>query len=153
MLESTLNFQWKRFDELTTSELYQLLRLRQQVFVVEQNCVYLDADGLDLHCFHALAFDRSERLLATARILPNGLHFAEVSIGRVATSAEARGQGHGRAVVQSALEQVEHRFPDQPIRIAAQRYLEQFYASFGFAVDSKPYLEDGIEHVEMLKRY
>jgi ElaA protein len=149
--EDALPIEWKAFADLTVSELYAVLRLRQQVFVVEQRCAYLDADGLDSHSWHALARNSAGELDATARILPAGLAFQEVSIGRVVSATQSRRLGLGKRVFASAVEQVGVLFATQPIRIGAQRYLVQFYRGFGFEVDSAPYFEDGIEHVEMLK--
>lgn len=127
------------------------MQLRQQVFVVEQNCPYLDADGLDFLSRHVFATDtKTAQLIACARIVPPLTRFAESSIGRVANRIDQRGTGLGIELMQRTL-----AFCDQvgidKIRISAQRYLEKFYTSFGFSVDSAPYEEDGIAHIEMLR--
>ncbi len=127
------------------------MELRQQVFVVEQKCVYLDADGLDTACIHGLASSNAT-LVAYARILPPGLAFdAAASIGRVVTHPSARGTGLGRALVAEALRETQHRFPTHDITIGAQAYLRRFYEAFGFAAIGEPYDEDGIMHIHMTR--
>ncbi|NUN99505.1 MAG: GNAT family N-acetyltransferase [Saprospiraceae bacterium] len=151
MTGSTLQFTCKFFEELTLHELYELMALRQIVFAVEQNCPYLDADGKDLKCWHLMGRNGEGKLLAVARLLPEGLSYpGYASIGRVASAPEARGTGAGRQLMQAALSEMARLFPGLPIRIGAQQYLIKFYESFGFQVDSEVYLEDGIPHVEMV---
>lgn len=140
------------FEALGARELQRIHRARQQVFVVEQNCVYLDADEADEVSWHLAAWrDGTAELLAYARIVPPGVKYAEASIGRVITSAAARGTGLGRELVRRAVEQAEAIFPGRGIRISAQAHLARFYASFGFASVGDEYLEDGIPHIEMLR--
>lgn len=159
--------QWilKRFDELTPDELYALLRLRSEVFVVEQNCVFQDMDGADDVCHHVMGWtggiDRPDGLGgfvtepaflgAYARIVPPGVKFREPSIGRIATSPARRGQGFGRTLVAQSLTHLYELYGQQPVRIGAQQYLEQFYGAFGFVKTGDMYLEDNIPHIEMLK--
>lgn len=143
------DWQLRRFESLTVMELYGLLQLRAQVFVVEQQCIYQDVDGHDPLALHLLGL-RSGRLVACARILPPGVTFAEVSIGRVVTAPAVRGDGLGRALMLQALDACAEAFPGQPVRIGAQSHLQRFYAGLGFVTASSPYDEDGIEHVEML---
>ena len=147
-------WRWCRFDELDVFELDAIYRARQQVFVVEQHCVYLDADGVDAHAFHLAAWsvDRSMPL-AYARIVRPGKKYAEPSIGRVITTATARGTGLGRELVQRAIGHCGEVFAGHAIRISAQTRLERFYAELGFAAVSTPYLEDGIAHSEMLRPF
>ena len=145
-----VHFEWLPFSELTARDVHDLLQLRQRVFVVEQRCAYLDADGADPLCWHGLGRRRGS-LVATARLVPPGLKFVEPAIGRVVTAPEARGTGVGRALMLAAITQVQRLHPGQPIRLGAQRYLERFYASLGFEVAGEPYDEDGIPHVEMVK--
>jgi ElaA protein len=146
-----MNLVWtyKNFDELTTRELYAILQLRNEVFVVEQNCVYQDIDNKDLKSFHLMAFD-GDILAAYCRILPAGLSFEEASIGRVITAPSHRGKGIGVTLLEKAIQAVSTTFNTKPIKIGAQLYLKKFYESFGFTQTSDVYLEDGIEHVDMV---
>ncbi|MFZ5446027.1 MAG: GNAT family N-acetyltransferase [Myxococcota bacterium] len=144
-------FDWVPFDRLSVSELHDLLQLRQRVFVVEQQCAYLDLDGADPLCWHGLG-RLDGRLVATARLVPPGLKFVEPAIGRVVTAPEVRRTGMGRALMSEAVVQVQRLYPGEDIRIGAQRYLERFYESFGFEAEGEPYDEDGIPHVEMVRR-
>lgn len=139
-----------RFDDLGVVDLYALLRLRAEVFVVEQRCAYLDPDGADPACWHLLG-ERAGDLLAYARLVPAGLKFTEASIGRVVTDPATRGSGLGHALMREAIERVHALWTPQPIRIGAQAHLQAFYGQHGFAVDGPLYNEDGIEHVEMLR--
>lgn len=148
---TTLSFDWLPFDRLSGREVHDVLQLRQRVFVVEQTCAYLDADGADPQCWHGLG-RQGDQLVATARLVPPGLKYVEPAIGRVVTAPEARKSGVGRALMVSAIAQVKRSFPGQDIRLGAQRYLEKFYASLGFEVDGEPYDEDGIPHIEMVRR-
>ncbi|MCU0432009.1 MAG: GNAT family N-acetyltransferase [Bacteroidia bacterium] len=144
-----LVWQCKPFNTLQAAELYKLLQLRAAVFVVEQNCPYLDPDDKDILSLHVWC-SRGNDMLACARILPGGVSYHEVSIGRVATSAAARGTGLGRELMQYCLKQIVHTFGHVPVRIGAQCYLEKFYNEFGFERVGEDYLEDDIPHVEML---
>ncbi len=145
-----MNWILKPFEELTLQELYSSLRLRAEVFVVEQNCAYLDLDNKDQKSFHLLGYE-GEILVAYTRLLPAGISFKEASIGRVVTLPKARKSGFGRRLMIESITGVYRLFGPQPIRIGAQLYLKKFYASFGFEKVSDIYLEDGIEHIEMLK--
>lgn len=151
-----LTWRWSRFDELSPDELYAVLQLRQRVFVVEQRCPYLDADGLDAGAYHLRGWlfggDGGEVLGAYVRILPPGLKYAEPSIGRVVTHPRLRRTGLGKQLMREAIRRVEMLAAGAPVRIGAQCYLEPFYEEFGFAADSAPYDEDGIMHVEMVRR-
>jgi ElaA protein len=140
----------KPFAELSPTELYAIMHLRNQVFVVEQNCVFQDADNKDQLAYHAMVWNKNE-LVAYSRLLPPGVTFAEKSIGRIASSPAYRGIGAGKLIVKTALELCTKLFGDGPTRIGAQRYLEKFYGNFGFVKTGGIYLEDGIEHVEMIK--
>ncbi|MBD0278029.1 MAG: GNAT family N-acetyltransferase [Flavisolibacter sp.] len=139
----------KRFDELTPFQLYAALQLRSAVFVVEQNCVYLDADDKDQNSYHLLGF-ADNKLVAYTRIVPASIMYQEVSIGRVVTAPGVRRTGVGRQLMQQSIKSVYNLFNNVPIRIGAQLYLQEFYASFGFQQISDVYLEDGIEHIYML---
>ncbi len=134
------------FAELTVDELYAIIALRERVFVVEQACVYLDADGRDQASRH-LWLEDGGAILAYARVVPAGLKLAEVSIGRVIIAPEARGRGLARELMLRALATV----PGASVALSAQAHLEKFYASLGFARTSETYDEDGIPHVDMLR--
>lgn len=140
----------KPFDQLTPFELYAILRLRNEVFVVEQNCVFQDADNKDQACYHLLLY-RQEELVAYARLVPAGVTFTEISIGRIVTSPEVRGTGVGKILMQHALEQTYNLLGKAPIRIGAQLYAIGFYEAFGFEAVGRIYDEDGIDHIEMIK--
>jgi ElaA protein len=152
--DARISWQWSRFSELTTQDLYAVVQLREAVFVVEQNCPYPDADGRDPNAWHLLGWTQTtpkRTLVAYARIFEPGIRYDQASIGRVVTSGEVRGTGLGRVLMAEALRRVESLAPAQPVKIAAQRRLEDFYLSFGFKTISDPYEEDGIIHVDMLK--
>jgi ElaA protein len=148
-------WQWSRFSELRPDDLYAMVRLREAVFVVEQNCPYLDADGRDSRAWHLLGWNKvagAERsLVAYARVFEPGVRYTEGSIGRVATVQEVRRTGVGRRLMAEALRRLETLAPGEKIKIAAQRRLEAFYAGFGFTTVSAPYEEDGIMHVDMVR--
>lgn len=146
-------WQWSRFSELTPEDLYAVVRLREAVFIVEQNCPYPDADGRDPNAWHLLGWVQGSNrrsLVAYARLFEPGVRYDEGSIGRVVTAPEVRGTGVGKALMAEALRRIESLAPGQPIKIAAQRRLEDFYLGLGFRTVSAPYEEDGIIHVDML---
>ncbi|WP_047198344.1 GNAT family N-acetyltransferase [Caldimonas brevitalea] len=130
--------------------LYDVLALRQRVFILEQG-PYLDADGLDQHAWHLLGRDEAGRLLAYLRVVDPGLKYAEPSIGRVVTDAAARGLGLGRRLVAEAVAGLDRLWPGHANRISAQTHLQAFYCAFGYQPVGEPYLEDGIPHIEMLR--
>ncbi|NTX51369.1 GNAT family N-acetyltransferase [Myxococcus sp. CA051A] len=150
------NWQWKAFSELTLDELYDVLALRQEVFIVEQKSLYLDVDGLDRSALHLLAFEDAgpqSFLAAYLRILPPDVKFPGASsLGRVVTSPRARGRGLGRELTARGITRLEALYPDADIRISAQDYLRAFYTSLGFVAEGDIYDEDGIPHVEMVRR-
>jgi ElaA protein len=148
-----VTFECLHFTALTARALYDLLKLRSEVFVVEQQCVYLDPDGLDTEAHHLLGWSvgSSPELTCGVRILAPGAVYAEASIGRVVTAPSQRGGGLGRRLMERALEETAQLHPGHAIRIGAQAYLEGFYASLGFVTVSEPYDEDGIPHVTMLR--
>ena len=143
---------YKRFDELKLDELYNILRLRQNVFVIEQDCIYPDIDEVDKHAFHLFAeHQKSGELCAYLRVLAPGLKFAEASIGRVLIHEAYRGTGLGRELMLKSLSEIERAYPNTAIKISAQVYLEHFYQELGFITTSKPYDEDGIMHIDMVR--
>jgi len=147
-----ITYKIKSFPELHVNELYDLLRLRSEVFVVEQNCVFLDPDNKDQQCHHVLVYADGQ-LAAYCRIVPAGLSYAELSIGRVISAPAFRGTGVGRTVMQFAITACRDLFGDGDIRIGAQTYALPFYQALGFNPQGEVYDEDGIEHIEMLRKW
>jgi ElaA protein len=142
---------WSRFDELGLHALYELLALRQRVFILEQG-PYLDADGLDQQAWHLLGRDGEGKLVAYLRVVDPGFKYDEPSIGRVVTDASVRGSGVGRLLVAEGVAGCDRLWPGLPIRISAQAHLQRFYGETGFETVGEPYLEDEIPHVQMLRR-
>lgn len=140
----------KSFQELSIDELYDLLRLRAEVFIVEQNCPYLDLDDKDQKCDHLLVYD-SQRLVGYCRLLPAGVSFDEISIGRVISAPSHRGTGVGKIVMELGIRYCKELFGAGPIRIGAQVYAKPFYEALGFVEEGEEYLEDDIPHVEMVR--
>jgi len=139
------------FNELNPLELYEILRLRMQVFVLEQHCFYQDLDNLDQTAYHLCARNQEGKLLAYARILEPGVKFQEASVGRILTAKIARGQGLGKELIVRAIEFVASKFSESDILISAQSHLEVFYNAFGFTKVSEPYEDAGIMHIDMLR--
>lgn len=142
---SAVTWQWATFADLKLADLYALMALRQKVFIVEQKCAYLDADGLDASAWHLVV--RTKSIVGTLRVLPAGTRFPEMSIGRVCTSMEVRRSGLGREMMRKAIA----RFGDRVLVLSAQAYLQRFYEEFGFVVTGEPYLEDDIPHLKMTR--
>nr|WP_315493475.1 GNAT family N-acetyltransferase [uncultured Rhodoferax sp.] len=186
-MSDTLTWQWLPFDALSREQLYELLRLRSEVFVVEQNCIFQDMDGLDDQAMHllgvrasadsapcpppalrapplptqnplppelpgALAGKGAQELVAYVRCFPAGVTFDEASIGRVVTRQSARGGGLGHVLMAEAIRALQQQWGVQPIRIGAQAHLKNFYERHGFADVGKAYVEDGIDHLEMVRQ-
>ncbi len=147
-------YQWvcKTFQELSVNELYSLLRLRSDVFVVEQNCVFLDQDNKDQYCYHIMGWE-GKTLVAGTRLVPKGVSYPDYhSIGRVVNSRDHRGLGLGKELMEYSIEKCIEHFGNGPIKIGAQLYLKKFYESFGFVQSSEVYDEDGIDHIEMIRQ-
>ena len=145
-----ITFKIKRFNELSTVELYSLLQLRSEVFVVEQNCVYQDVDGKDNKAIHVLGYFDTE-LAAYSRLFDKGIYFEEASIGRVVVSPKHRDKKLGHDLMQVSIAAVNEHFKEHNITISAQEYLKKFYESHGFVQTSEMYLEDDIPHIQMKK--
>jgi ElaA protein len=146
-----INWSFKKFDNLTPNELYSVLQLRNEVFVVEQNCVFQDADNKDQDSHHLMGWD-NEMLVAYARIVPLGIAYDSFpSIGRVVTSPKLRRSGLGKILMQQSIEHLQKLLGESSIKLGAQLYLKNFYESFGFVQSSEVYMEDGIPHIEMVR--
>ena len=147
-----MELEWKciLFDNLTVNELYAIMFLRNEVFVVEQNCVFQDADYKDQFCYHLMAWHGSN-LAAYARLVPPGVSYTEMSIGRVITAMSYRGAGVGKQLLERAILNCTLIFGEKPIKIGAQLYLKKMYESFDFQQVGEVYLEDGIEHIYMYR--
>ncbi len=147
-------WQWSAFADLSAADLYQVLQKRQDVFILEQTCLYPDMDGLDEGAHHLLGWrviDGKRELAAYMRVLAPGAKYVEMSLGRVLTAPCARGTGIGHELLTQGIAHAERQHPGHRIRIGAQQHLEKFYAGFGFATISEPYDEDGIMHIDMLR--
>lgn len=144
-----IQYALKSFDALTIQEFHDLVSLRIEIFVVEQNCPYQELDGKDLKSWHVLGTEDG-KLVATARILPPGLSYPEVSIGRVAMASSQRKKGEGHLLMKFCMLAIIKQFGRVPVRLSAQEHLLAFYEKHEFKSTGKTYLEDGIPHVEML---
>ena len=146
-----LDFKIKKFEFLTTSELYDILQLRAEVFVVEQDCVYQDVDGKDQDAVHVMGY-KNEKLVAYTRIFGPGGYFENASIGRVVVQENERAHTYGYDLMNTSIEAVERYYNETTIKISAQTYLKRFYNNLGFKEVGEGYLEDGIPHIGMLKK-
>lgn len=145
-----IHWQIKHFNDLSLNEFHDIIALRINVFVVEQNCPYPDLDGKDKKSYHLIARNGMGDIVGTARILPPGLAYNEAAIGRVALDEKTRGHGLGHDLMDQAIQFAELEFGDSSIKISAQKHLENYYHKHGFVSTGKEYLEDGIPHVEMM---
>ena len=149
-----IEWQWLDFESIPREDLYEVLRQRQEVFVLEQKCLYPDLDGYDQAAHHLMAWhvvDGQRRLAAYLRCIAPGVKFPEMSLGRVLTAASARGSGIGRQLIEQGIRHAEALHPGHRFRIGAQLYLEKFYGGFGFQTVTAPYDEDGIMHIDMVR--
>jgi len=145
-----LDWQIKHYRDLTLNEFHDIIALRSEVFVVEQNCAYQDLDGKDKKCYHLICRNGIGKIVATARILPPGLSYDDTAIGRVVIEEELRGQGTGNDMMSHCIDFCLKEFGNAPIIISAQKHLEDYYGKHEFKSTGKEYLEDGIPHVEMM---
>ena len=144
-----LTWQWTRFAGLSGDDVYDMLALRARIFVLEQDCAYLDPDGLDRQSWHLLGRGADGRLLAYVRVCDPGVKFEPPSIGRVVVDASLRGTGLGHRLIAEALRRCDETWPGQRNRIGAQAHLQEFYGRHGYVPDSEIYLEDDIPHIDM----
>ena len=141
----------KYFDDLTIPELYDILQLREEVFQIEQNCIYKDIDDKDKKCYHLMLYNNTE-LVAYCRLVPEGISYdGYASIGRVVSKTNYRKEGYGRQLMEKAMEKIAKVFPYLPVKISAQLYLQKFYESYGFITEGEWYMEDEIPHIAMVK--
>ncbi|OGT51305.1 MAG: hypothetical protein A3F17_03225 [Gammaproteobacteria bacterium RIFCSPHIGHO2_12_FULL_41_15] len=147
-----IHWNWKSFHQLTLDELYDLLHLRMRVFVLEQQCIYLDVDCLDQKSWHLIGY-LDDTLVAYLRVLPPGLKQAEVSFGRVALDESVRSKGLGKLMMAKTLAFLQQQYPKAPIKISAQSYLQKFYEAYGFAAQSEPYDDHGVMHIDMQRNF
>lgn len=153
-MTTMIKWQWATFDELSLHELYEILKIRQAIFVVEQDCAYQDADDLDQVAWHLIGWHKGthkKTIVAYLRVVFPGKKFPEPSIGRVLVAPELRKTGLGKKLTAKAVAHIADEYPNTAIRISAQQHLEKFYSEFGFKTVSSPYKEDGIPHIEMLR--
>lgn len=144
-----MSFTLKTFEQLTNTELYNILKVRTEVFIVEQNCPYPEVDGKDLQSYHLYKEENGE-IIAYLRILARGVSYKELSIGRVLVKKEYRGRKLAQQMMEHALQFIQNELNETTVKIQAQEYLRKFYRSFGFEAISETYLEDNIPHIDML---
>jgi len=145
-----LDFKWSRIENLSALELFTIIKARESVFVVEQQCPYQETDDMDLYSWH-LAASINNQLAAYVRVVDPGIKYEQPSIGRVMTISEFRNLKIGRSLMNEAIRFTEEQYPQMGIKIGAQVYLQKFYESLGFEAVSEPYDEDGIPHIDMMK--
>ena len=145
-----LNIEVKKFSELSLTELYDILQLRSEVFVVEQDCVYQDIDGKDAEALHIIGYNNN-KIVAYTRCFPPGYYFEEAAIGRVVVKGSERKYGYGHEIMKASARAIEQHFNTSQIKLSAQQYLIKFYESHGFQTIGEGYLEDGIPHIAMVK--
>ncbi len=146
-----IKFICKHYNRLNKTELYEAMRLRQEIFVVEQNCAYVDADGKDLHGWHLFGRNESGQLAVYTRLLPVGISYADyASIGRVVADKSVRGTGAAQLLMKESIKRLKKFCPDDKIKIGAQAHLKRFYEAFGFQQSGDAYDEDGIPHIPMI---
>lgn len=145
-----MNITVKTFKELNSMELYSILQLRAEVFVVEQNCVYQDLDGKDQNALHVIGTKR-DKIVAYTRIFKAGFYYDVASIGRVVVAQEERRYGYGKVIMEASIQAVKEHLNEETIKISAQEYLKNFYYDLGFKEVGEGYLEDGIPHIAMIK--
>ena len=153
MIENVLNIEWRviPFKSLNVESLYEIIQLRQEIFIVEQDCPYIDADGVDLKCIHISGY-HNKKLIAYSRIMPPDINYKEASIGRIITKKEFRGHGIGYQLVSISIDEIYKNYGNHPIRLSGQTYARAFYEKLGFIGEGEEYLEDGIPHISLVKQ-
>ncbi len=146
-----MNIEVKKFDELNTTTLYDILQLRSEIFVVEQDCVYQDLDGKDQKALHVIG-KKNNKVVAYTRVFRSGDYFEHSSIGRVVVAKDQRQYGYGKVIMNASIKAVKEHLNEDTIKISAQTYLKKFYNGLGFKEYGEEYLEDGIPHVAMMKK-
>lgn len=152
-MTSSVEWRWWSWRDLAPDVLHDFLKLRSDVFVVEQNCVFPDMDERDRDCEHLCGHDTSGKLIAYLRLVPPGIKSGEPALGRVVVEQPARGTGLGRALMVEGLRRCAELYPGKTVKVSAQQHLEDFYNSLGFKTVGAPYLEDGIWHLDMIRLY
>jgi len=145
-----IDWTWKKFEDFSGAEMHEMLSVRENVFVVEQECAYLEADDLDKQSWHLIGRNPSGILIAYARITFPGSKYDEPTFGRVLTVQKSRGIGLGRKIIKECIKKSNSEYPGMSVRISAQTYLIKFYKDFGFKIVGQPYDDEGIEHIDML---
>src|SRR6056300_33273 len=148
MINTEIKYIWKAFDELSSDELYAMIHLRQKVFIVEQDCPYIDADYTDQEAFHLLVYKNND-LIGYLRAFRPGIKYEGSSLGRIVTEIDSRGLGIGKEIIKEGVNFLLKEYPDHEIVISAQHRLEHFYVELGFAARGEVYLEDDIDHIQM----
>ncbi|MDB2604514.1 GNAT family N-acetyltransferase [Gammaproteobacteria bacterium] len=148
MINTEIKYIWKAFDELSSDELYAMIHLRQKVFIVEQDCPYIDADYTDQDAFHLLVYKNND-LIGYLRAFKPGIKYEGSSLGRIVTEINSRGLGIGKEIIKEGVNFLSREFPNHEIIISAQHRLEHFYIDLGFSARGEVYLEDDIDHIEM----
>jgi ElaA protein len=146
----TIIWRWLKFADLTASELYDIISLREAIFVVEQICPYLDADGLDKSAYHLIGSNQADQVVAYLRLLPPGIKFSDPGLGRIVVALEERRRGIGEGLIGEGLRKARELYPGRSVHISAQQRLQQYYEKFGFNRITEIYDEDGIPHIEMV---
>ena len=148
MINTEIKYIWKAFDELSSDELYAMIHLRQKVFIVEQDCPYIDADYTDQEAFHLLVYKNND-LIGYLRAFKPGIKYEGSSLGRIVTEINSRGLGIGKEIIKEGVNFLSREFPNHEIIISAQHRLEHFYIDLGFSARGEVYLEDDIDHIQM----
>ena len=152
-LDEMLNWTFKHYKDLSLDEFHDCIALRIKVFVIEQDCPYQDLDGLDKECYHVLVTNVQGEIVGTTRIIPPGLLYPSVGIGRIVLDPSVRGGKNGHELMKQSMQFIFTKFGETDMKLSAQKHLEQFYAQHGFSSTGKEYLEDGIPHVEMINKH
>ena len=147
-MTNKFNFIWRNFNSISKDELYDVLSLRQRVFIIEQDCFYEDLDYSDQDANHLLLYE-DNKLIAYSRVFPPGIKYDAASIGRIVTDLDYRGKGYGKIITQESIQFLKNNFPESDISISAQYRLVDFYENLGFEREGKIYLEDDIDHIKM----